>query len=53
MKVENLGSKIKIEAEYIEVATIVQILQDSNAFRDEEFVRELTMQLLNPIVKLY
>lgn len=52
MKVLNNGQSIKVEAEFIEMATIVRALYDYSNLHDDDYVKELADQLVNPEVEL-
>jgi len=51
MKVVNDGEHIKIDAEYNEIATIVQILDNHWLSKDDKFVKDLAYHLHNPKVE--
>ena len=51
MKVVNDGEHIKIDAEYNEIATILQVLDNHWLSKDDKFVKDLAYHLHNPKVK--
>jgi len=48
MKVENIDGKIKVEADYLEMAVIATMLDDYAAKNDDRSVKDLAYQLHNP-----
>lgn len=50
MKAINNGKFIIVEADFLEMATIVQVLNDYVALHKDDFVKGLVEQLHNPEV---